>query len=359
MFDNDHDDFRAAVRAFVNRELRTRQVQFIQKRPIDRWAWLAAGKQGLLGLLVPEENGGSGAGDYWFSVWSEELARHASPEHRPSTSPKTFDPNLGADLSAVGSSWSGLGPGLQAQPARPPDDHRHGLGAYPFVAEGALGAEDIFIGRDGHAEAVFCFDFFSLCSSGRFEGFANPGRGPRGDHRHGQVGAGEATATRSVAHSYRIYIPCAPKGVWTLVAQALSGFSIALGPGLRGQLNPLNAPPRPRSVSKDDWSTEVRKRRLLLLVGLARTVLKRDLLPMEHTALDLPLDLVVAEAAARGTVPLLGEIAHALDSPERLEPLRARPGLPESPGGGYVAPLARADALFCSVTSVVAPQRAS
>jgi hypothetical protein len=40
---------------------------------------------------------------------------------------------------------------------------------------------------------------------------------------------------------------------------------------------------------------------------------------MEHTALDLALDLVVAEAEAGDTVPLLGEIAHTLGSPERLD----------------------------------------
>lgn len=72
-------------------------------------------------------------------------------------------------------------------------------------------------------------------------------------------------------------------------------------------------------MSEDDWSTEVRKRRLLLLASLARTVLKRDLQPMEHTALDLALDLVVTKAEASGTVPLLGEIAHTLGAPERLD----------------------------------------
>jgi hypothetical protein len=40
---------------------------------------------------------------------------------------------------------------------------------------------------------------------------------------------------------------------------------------------------------------------------------------VEHTALDLALDLVVAQAEATGTVPLLGEIAHVLGSPERLD----------------------------------------
>lgn len=34
--------------------------------------------------------------------------------------------------------------------------------AYPFLAEGGLGAEGIYIGRDVHAEASFVFDPFAL-----------------------------------------------------------------------------------------------------------------------------------------------------------------------------------------------------
>ncbi|MBT3160131.1 ATP-binding protein [Streptomyces sp. CHA1] len=191
-------------------------------------------------------------------------------------------------------------------------------GAYPFLAEGGLGAEGIFIGRDVHAEGAFCFDPFSLYNSGRIEGFTNPNAVLAGIIGMGKSALAKSIATRSIAHGYRIYVPSDPKGEWTAVARALGGHTIALGPGLPGRLNPLDAPTRPPSYSEEDWTTEVRKRRLLLLASLARTVLKRDLLPREHTALDLALDLVVAEATAQGTVPLLGEIAHALGSPEAL-----------------------------------------
>ncbi|MFE6719376.1 ATP-binding protein [Streptomyces albidoflavus] len=191
-------------------------------------------------------------------------------------------------------------------------------GAYPFLAEGGLGAEGIFIGRDVHAEGAFCFDPFSLYNSGRIEGFTNPNAVLAGIIGMGKSALAKSIATRSIAHGYRIYVPSDPKGEWTGVAQALGGYSIALGPGLPGRLNPLDAPARPPSYSEEDWTTEVRKRRLLLLASLARTVLKRDLLPREHTALDLALDLVVAEATARGTVPLLGDVARALGSPEAL-----------------------------------------
>ncbi|MCG7523038.1 ATP-binding protein [Streptomyces sp. OfavH-34-F] len=192
-------------------------------------------------------------------------------------------------------------------------------GAYPFLAEGGLGAEGIFIGRDVHAEAAFCYDPFSLYSSGRVEGFTNPNAVLAGIIGMGKSALAKSIATRAIAHGYRIYVPSDPKGEWTAVAEALGGNTIALGPGLAGRLNPLDAPARPASVSGEDWAGEVRKRRLLLLAALARTVLKRDLLPMEHTALDVALDLVVAEADAAGTVPLLGGIAHTLGSPERLD----------------------------------------
>lgn len=192
-------------------------------------------------------------------------------------------------------------------------------GAYPFLAEGGLGAEGIFIGRDVHAEAAFCYDPFSLYNSGRVEGFTNPNGVLAGIIGMGKSALAKSIATRAIAHGYRIYVPSDPKGEWTAVAEALGGNTIALGPGLPGRLNPLDAPARPASVSEEDWATEIRKRRLLLLAALARTVLARDLLPMEHTALDVALDLVAAEADAAGTVPLLGGIAHTLSSSERLD----------------------------------------
>ncbi|MEU4347047.1 ATP-binding protein [Streptomyces sp. NPDC023838] len=190
-------------------------------------------------------------------------------------------------------------------------------GAYPFLAEGGLGAEGIYIGRDMHAEASFCFDPFALY--GRIEGFTNPNVLLAGVIGQGKSALAKSFALRSVAFGYRVYVPCDPKGEWTPVAAAVGGTSIALGPGLPGKLNPLDAAPRPPSVSETDWAGEIRKRRLLLLGSLARTVLGRDLLPMEHTGLDVALDAVVTRAAATGRTPLLGDIATMLNSPDELD----------------------------------------
>ncbi|ESQ05640.1 ATP-binding protein [Streptomyces sp. PVA_94-07] len=88
-----------------------------------------------------------------------------------------------------------------------------------------------------HAEAAFCFDPFSLYNSGRVEGFTNPNAVLAGIIGMGKSALAKSIATRSIAHGYRIYIPCDPKGEWTAVSQALGGYSIALGPGLPGRLN--------------------------------------------------------------------------------------------------------------------------
>lgn len=189
-------------------------------------------------------------------------------------------------------------------------------GAYPFLAEGGLGADGIYIGRDVHAEAAFVFDPFTLY--GKVDGFTNPNILLAGVIGQGKSALAKSFALRSVAFGYRVYVPCDPKGEWTPVAQALGGTSIALGPGLPGRLNPMDAAPRPPSVTEADWAGEI-QRRLLLLGSLARTVLGRDLMPMEHTALDITLDGVVKAAAAAGRTPLLGDIAHTLAQPALLD----------------------------------------
>jgi alkylation response protein AidB-like acyl-CoA dehydrogenase len=76
IFTEDHEAFRASVREFVDRVLRPRAEEMITQHTVPREVWRQAGAQGLLGLAIPEELGGSGAQDYRFNaVLSEEQAR--------------------------------------------------------------------------------------------------------------------------------------------------------------------------------------------------------------------------------------------------------------------------------------------
>jgi long-chain-acyl-CoA dehydrogenase len=71
----EHEDFRGAVRQFVEREVAPNLDEWDERRAIDRGTWLTAGKQGLLGLSVPGELGGGGTADYRFrAIAIEEIA---------------------------------------------------------------------------------------------------------------------------------------------------------------------------------------------------------------------------------------------------------------------------------------------
>jgi alkylation response protein AidB-like acyl-CoA dehydrogenase len=79
LFEPDHDAFRESVREFVTRSIVPHEEKLIEQRFIDREIWLEAGRNGYLGLDVPERYGGSDAGDYRFNaVLGEELARSSA-----------------------------------------------------------------------------------------------------------------------------------------------------------------------------------------------------------------------------------------------------------------------------------------
>ena len=76
LFEPEHEALRGSVREFLDRHVRPRHEEFIAARQIPREIWLEAGKQGFLGLLVPEEYGGGGVAHDWrfAAVLAEELA---------------------------------------------------------------------------------------------------------------------------------------------------------------------------------------------------------------------------------------------------------------------------------------------
>ncbi|MBD8868129.1 acyl-CoA dehydrogenase family protein [Nocardioides donggukensis] len=76
IYDDDHEAFRSSVKEFLDRQVTPHLEQHIADKAIPREFWIEAGKQGFLGLEIPEEYGGSEAGDYRFNaVLTEELAK--------------------------------------------------------------------------------------------------------------------------------------------------------------------------------------------------------------------------------------------------------------------------------------------
>jgi alkylation response protein AidB-like acyl-CoA dehydrogenase len=76
LYDDDHEAFRASVRTFVDKEIAPHIDEWSAAGITPRELFTAAGRQGFLGIEVPEEYGGGGVADFRFNaVLGEELLR--------------------------------------------------------------------------------------------------------------------------------------------------------------------------------------------------------------------------------------------------------------------------------------------
>ncbi|GAB2723888.1 acyl-CoA dehydrogenase family protein [Nocardia thraciensis] len=76
LFEPEHDLFRESYRKFLEQYVAPNHAKWEEQGLVDREVWLEAGKQGFLGMAVPEEFGGGGVKDFRYnSVITEETTR--------------------------------------------------------------------------------------------------------------------------------------------------------------------------------------------------------------------------------------------------------------------------------------------
>ncbi|MEQ3550053.1 acyl-CoA dehydrogenase family protein [Pseudonocardia nematodicida] len=76
LYESDHEDFRQAYRAFVEKEIVPHEPQWERDGIVPRSLFTTAGASGFLGMEVPETYGGGGVDDFRFNaVAAEELMR--------------------------------------------------------------------------------------------------------------------------------------------------------------------------------------------------------------------------------------------------------------------------------------------
>ncbi len=181
-------------------------------------------------------------------------------------------------------------------------------GQYPFLAEGGLGSEGVFVGADLYSGGSFVFDPWVLYQRGIITA---PNVVLAGIVGSGKSSLAKSLYIRSLPFGRRVYIACDPKGEHTPVAEAVGGRAIVLGHGLRTRLNPLDEGHRPSGLSDQEWTSTLASRRRDLLGALTETVLGRPLTPLEHTAIDTALTDTVRE----NDVPILPMIVARLLTP--------------------------------------------
>ncbi|KAA0095359.1 acyl-CoA dehydrogenase [Mycolicibacterium sp. P1-18] len=80
IFDEEHEQLRATARQFLEKECAPYAEKWDTDRIVDRDAYVAAGKYGLIGFNMPEKFGGGGVDDFRFNaVIVEEFTRYGLP----------------------------------------------------------------------------------------------------------------------------------------------------------------------------------------------------------------------------------------------------------------------------------------
>lgn len=75
VFGEQHEQFRDAVRKFLDKEVAPHHADWEEQGYVDRSVWTKAGANGLLCLSMPEQYGGSDADRLYSVVMFEEIAR--------------------------------------------------------------------------------------------------------------------------------------------------------------------------------------------------------------------------------------------------------------------------------------------
>ena len=159
IYEQEHEDFRAMVRTFMEKEVAPHMEQWEKDGQVSRDLWLKAGEQGLLCFDVPEEYGGMGMTDFRYNaVVSEELSRIGAsgpgfPVHTDIIVPyitslgteeqkQRWLPGLvsGELISAIGMTEPGAGSDLQGIKTSAVDNGDHYVlnGAKTFISNGIM-----------------------------------------------------------------------------------------------------------------------------------------------------------------------------------------------------------------------------
>ncbi|WP_314220765.1 acyl-CoA dehydrogenase family protein [Streptomyces zaehneri] len=168
LYTTEHEAFRETVRTFLAKEVLPHHDRWERDGVVSRDVWRAAGRQGLLGLAVPQEYGGGGTDDFRYSaVLIEEFARAGASGVALSLHNDIVGPYLtrlatdeqkrrwlpgfisGETVTAIAMTEPGAGSDLQSIRTTATDQGDHYLlnGAKTFISNGILADLVVVVAR--------------------------------------------------------------------------------------------------------------------------------------------------------------------------------------------------------------------
>jgi len=187
---------------------------------------------------------------------------------------------------------------VRIKPRRPA--HRvttaHLQAAYPFISEGGLGSEGVYIGRDVFGGS-FCYDAWAL--------YGKEITGPN-MLVIGQIGYAKSSLVKCFLWRQLLFGRTAwvidPKGEYDALAAMCGVEPIRFASGGTLRLNPLDP-----MIGGDA--------QLALLRSIAGVMLGRNLRPEEDACLERAHDEAVVEAARRNSQPIIPQVVNRLLEP--------------------------------------------
>lgn len=168
IYEQEHEDFRATARAFMEKEVVPHVEEWENAGQVSREVWLKAGETGLLGFDVEEEYGGAGISDFRYNcVLTEEITRVGggglgfpvhndvilpyfttlcTPEQKQRWLPGLTDGSL---ISAIAMTEPGAGSDLQGIRTSAVDkgDHYVLNGSKTFISNGIMSDVVVVVAR--------------------------------------------------------------------------------------------------------------------------------------------------------------------------------------------------------------------
>lgn len=264
-------------------------------------------------------------------AWNDLVPRRtvATPEpHRPANDGENRP--VGRRTTPGARGWSAPSAGWAPNPVRPVvwrASSRQLAGVYPFLHPAGVPAVGAPIGRNVLTRQTFCCHPtawvmpYGITNNPNFLVSGIPGSGKSAIQK--------ALAFRLAPLGFRTLVAGDTKGEYNALVEAVGGRPLRLGPGLGGRINPLDAGPLGRDLSRigDDaqrlaWLHEIHRRRMALLVALIRMQGRsRRGVPDLDEFEEMVLDVAVREAtgqlygSSRLATPTLGELYRLVREP--------------------------------------------
>jgi len=179
----------------------------------------------------------------------------------------------------------------------------------PFLAAKSAVVPGPIVGLETATHVPFTFDPWSAVAQ---KLVTSPGVVVIGLMGKGKSYCVKLVMIRLIENGRQVIVSSDPKGEWIIIAEALGGQIVEIGPGSGNIINPLDEGTRPATTSVEAWRRTVVARRALALQAICHILRPHQPLDAEEMVC---LDQVVVDIADGLVAPTIQAVVARLETP--------------------------------------------